>query len=109
MANMHFTGLYAPREGQAYRERQRRQLSQFDRGTPPAIAELATYPDRLGSITPRSGPGPVIGDMSLRTPYQTSGLDPAIQYSAREPRRPSALTPFAPAQYLNRAFSQLML
>lgn len=32
-------GLYAPREGQAYRERQRRQGSQFDRGTPGAEFE----------------------------------------------------------------------
>lgn len=29
-------GLYAPREGQAHRERQRRQQTQFDRGTPGA-------------------------------------------------------------------------
>lgn len=102
-------GLYAPREGQAYRERQRRQLSQFDRGTPPAIAELATYPDRLGSVTPRASTGFAINEMAFRTPYQASGLDPAIQYSARGVRRPGASTPFTPAQYLNRAFPQLML
>ena len=47
-------GLYAPREGQAYRERQRRQLSQFDRGTPGAENESAIFPSRTTSTIPRS-------------------------------------------------------
>lgn len=38
-ANLFVLGLYAPREGQAYRERQRRQGSQYDRGTPGAEFE----------------------------------------------------------------------
>jgi hypothetical protein len=33
-------GLFAPRQGQAYREEQRRRRSQFDRGTPGAEHEL---------------------------------------------------------------------
>lgn len=33
-------GLFAPRQGQAYREEQRRRRSQFDRGTPGADLEL---------------------------------------------------------------------
>lgn len=108
VTDMSFTGLYAPREGQAYRERQRRQLSQFDRGTPPAMAELATYPDRFGSVTPRNNGGAVNG-MPFRTPHHFSGLDPALQFSARSVRRPGALTPFTPTQFLNRAYPQLML
>lgn len=40
-------GLYAPREGQAYRERQRRQFSQFDRGTSLAQSELAAVSNQL--------------------------------------------------------------
>lgn len=43
-------GLYAPREGQAYRERQRRQLSRFDRGTLGAESELAMLSSRFGSL-----------------------------------------------------------
>lgn len=34
------TGLFAPRQGQAYREEQRRRRSQYDRGTPGAEMEL---------------------------------------------------------------------
>lgn len=34
------TGLFAPKQGQAYREEQRRRRSQFDRGTPGAENEL---------------------------------------------------------------------
>ncbi len=34
------TGLFAPRQGQAYREEQRRRRSQFDRGTPGAENEM---------------------------------------------------------------------
>lgn len=33
-------GLFAPRQGQAYREEQRRRRSQYDRGTPGADIEL---------------------------------------------------------------------
>lgn len=43
----YFLGLYAPREGQAYRERQRRQFSQFDRGTSLAQSELAAVSSHL--------------------------------------------------------------
>lgn len=35
-----FSGLFAPRQGQAYREEQRRRRSQFDRGTPGAENEM---------------------------------------------------------------------
>ena len=49
IADILVSGLYAPREGQAYRERQRRQFSQFDRGTPGAESELATLPGQIGS------------------------------------------------------------
>ena len=37
-------GLFAPRQGQAYREEQRRRRSQFDRGTPGAEHELGVVP-----------------------------------------------------------------
>lgn len=37
------SGLFAPREGQAHREEQRRRRSQFDRGTPGAEIELSSY------------------------------------------------------------------
>lgn len=36
----YLTGLFAPRQGQAYREEQRRRRSQFDRGTPGAENEM---------------------------------------------------------------------
>jgi hypothetical protein len=38
-------GLFAPRQGQAFREEQRRRRSQFDRGTPGA--EYEAYNNRL--------------------------------------------------------------
>ena len=38
------TGLFAPRQGQAYREEQRRRRSQFDRGTPGAEHEMGVGP-----------------------------------------------------------------
>ena len=38
------TGLFAPRQGQAYREEQRRRRSQFDRGTPGAEHDLGVGP-----------------------------------------------------------------
>ena len=41
---MFSTGLFAPRQGQAYREEQRRRRSQFDRGTPGAEQELGVGP-----------------------------------------------------------------
>ena len=37
-------GLFAPRQGQAYREEQRRRRSQFDRGTPGAEHDLGVAP-----------------------------------------------------------------
>lgn len=36
-------GLFAPRQGQAYREEQRRRRSQYDRGTPGADIELGMH------------------------------------------------------------------
>ncbi|RMZ91961.1 hypothetical protein DV736_g784, partial [Chaetothyriales sp. CBS 134916] len=36
-------GLFAPRQGQAYREEQRRRRSQFDRGTPGAELEMVDF------------------------------------------------------------------
>ncbi|KAJ4569321.1 hypothetical protein HRR79_004174 [Exophiala dermatitidis] len=38
--NAEHVGLFAPRQGQAYREEQRRRRSQFDRGTPGAENEM---------------------------------------------------------------------
>ena len=46
-------GLFAPRQGQAYREEQRRRRSQFDRGTPGAELELQqgfVVPGRVPNI-----------------------------------------------------------
>ena len=40
MTNITLTGLFAPRQGQAYREEQRRRRSQFDRGTTGAELEM---------------------------------------------------------------------
>jgi hypothetical protein len=37
-----FIGLFAPRQGQLYREEQRRRRSQYDRGTPGAEFEAHT-------------------------------------------------------------------
>jgi len=36
-------GLFAPSQGQAYREEQRRRRSQYDRGTPGADIELGLH------------------------------------------------------------------
>ena len=41
------TGLFAPKQGQAYREEQRRRRSQFDRGTPGAELEMTGLRDRF--------------------------------------------------------------
>ena len=97
IADRSVPGLYAPREGQAYRERQRRHTSHFDRGTPGAELELATNtPMRHGpilefntasataystpsmAITPTSylGPAP-FGSQPVRPPGPTMRLDPA--------------------------------
>ena len=62
IANYSTVGLYAPREGQAYRERQRRQFSHFDRGTSPAMAELATIPERYGQGLPHNPSGRLSGN-----------------------------------------------
>lgn len=51
-------GLFAPRQGQVYREQQRRRQSQFDRGTPGAEAELSAAMGGLRiSPTDRAPPG----------------------------------------------------
>ena len=43
-------GLFAPKQGQAYREEQRRRRSQFDRGTPGAEHELDMSRLRIDDI-----------------------------------------------------------
>lgn len=51
-ANTVFLGLFAPNEGQAFRDKQRRQASQYDRGTPGAEIELAAMHNRVVPVLP---------------------------------------------------------
>jgi hypothetical protein len=71
------TGLFAPRQGQAYREEQRRRRSQFDRGTPGADFEL-----QYGFV-----PGLVDG-------YQHFADPAALAYAPNHPAYPPLHTPF---------------
>lgn len=73
---MFHLGLFAPRQGQAFREEQRRRRSPYDRGTPgaefeaysyrltdPALSPVSPYTPRLpeygsvGGLGPAYGPG----------------------------------------------------
>lgn len=61
-------GLFAPRQGQAFREEQRRRRSQFDRGTPGA--EYEAYNNRLADpalspIHPPYTPGSTVNGSNL--------------------------------------------
>lgn len=61
-------GLFAPRQGQAFREEQRRRRSQFDRGTPGA--EYEAYNNRLADpalspIHPPYTPGSTVYGSNL--------------------------------------------
>ncbi|KAK5081466.1 hypothetical protein LTR24_008165 [Lithohypha guttulata] len=110
------TCLYAPREGQAYRERQRRQFSQFDRGTPGAESELASFPGQMAQdVTPTRN----VSGSGYRGPLPASAFrapDIAItptdyigppQFGSRPVRPPVSTMGYDPSIYLSRSFQGL--
>jgi len=110
------SGLYAPREGQAYRERQRRQFSQFDRGTPGAESELASFPGHMAQdLTPTrnasgSGYRGPLPPSAFRTPNvgntATDYMGPP-QFGSRPVRPPVSTMGYDPSFYLSRPFQGL--
>ena len=77
------TGLFAPRQGQMYREEQRRRRSQYDRGTPGAEFEAHTQyltDPALSAYPPQSYSAPTNASNYVNIPYAASTPGPSTWY-----------------------------